>query len=83
MPPAAWGPRAVGASTKLLRLSAREQRLWLQQQDLSAALQRVVRQHEKKMTAMECESLSGICSLRGGEQGREEEDVGLLGRDAE
>ncbi|XP_010706552.1 uncharacterized protein LOC104910080 isoform X2 [Meleagris gallopavo] len=65
LPPAAWGPRAVGASTKLLRLSAREQRLWLQQQDLSAALQRVVRQHEKKMTAMECESLSGICSLRG------------------
>ncbi|XP_048783197.1 uncharacterized protein LOC125684800 [Lagopus muta] len=50
------------AARPLHRPSAQELRFWRRQQELSAALQRAVRQHGKKKTAVQCECLSGVCS---------------------
>lgn len=83
VPPGAWGPRAVGAGTKLLHPSLQEQHFLLQRQELGATLQRVVQQHKKKMISIECECFSRVCSLRGGERGWEEEGAVVLGRDAQ
>ncbi|KAI6058940.1 Serine/threonine-protein kinase 10 [Aix galericulata] len=54
-----------------------EQRfLQQQQQELNAALQRVVQEHKKKMTSIDWECISKIHSLRRGARGWEEEEGG-------
>ncbi|XP_068277705.1 LOW QUALITY PROTEIN: STE20-like serine/threonine-protein kinase [Nyctibius grandis] len=65
VPPGAWGPSPLGAGVKLPHCSPQEQRfLQQQQEELNAALQRVVQEHKKKMTSIDWEWISKIHSLR-------------------
>ncbi|XP_075379764.1 STE20-like serine/threonine-protein kinase isoform X1 [Mycteria americana] len=59
------GTTSLGAGMKPLRCSPQEQRfLQQQQEELNAALQRVVQEHKKKMTSIDWECISKIHSLR-------------------
>lgn len=81
--PGAWGPAPLGAGAKSFHCSPHE-RWFLQQQqeELNAALQRVIQEHKKKMMSIDWEYSTRIHSLRRGGLGQKEEDGGFLGRGA-
>uniref|UniRef100_A0A8C3KN39 non-specific serine/threonine protein kinase n=1 Tax=Calidris pygmaea TaxID=425635 RepID=A0A8C3KN39_9CHAR len=59
------GTSPLSAGTKLLHCCPQEQRfLQQQQEELNAALQRVVQDHKKKMTSIDWECINKIHSLR-------------------
>ncbi|XP_065507824.1 serine/threonine-protein kinase 10-like [Caloenas nicobarica] len=65
VPPGAWGPSLLFSGMKSLHRSPQEQRfLQRQQEELNAALQRVVQEHKKKMMSIDWECSSKIHSLR-------------------
>lgn len=77
VPPGAWGPSWLFFAMKSPHRSPQEQRfLQQQQEELNAALQRVVQEHKKRMMSIDWECSSKIHSLRRGGEGWEEEDGG-------
>lgn len=77
VPPGAWGPSWLCFAMKSPHRSPQEQRfLQQQQEELNAALQRVVQEHKKRMMSIDWECSSKIHSLRRGGEGWEEEDGG-------
>lgn len=76
VPPPAMAPGHVPLGTICCGWPQEQRFLQQQQQELNAALQRVVQEHKKKMTSIDWECISKIHSLRRGARGWEEEEGG-------